>query len=362
MKKMNEWFALNTVRKKVLLLSKLAGGIIVLFYVFTSELPTNRNITFVIWFALLVAVIVGVDIMLGRFISKPLEEINHTAGQMAMLDLSAHCNIHTDDEFGELSGNLNTMFSNLQEALEKLEAANKQLEKDVTQEHLLLTQRKELVDSLSHEMKTPLGIVRAYVEGLKDEMDEQKKQHYMDVILSATDRMNTMIVSLLDLSALEAGAVKLAEERFDFIELVETVAGRLLIDTPNANYRFTFELPEGKAFIRADKYRIEQVLNNLIVNAKNHVSDDGEIHLAVICRESKLQFSIFNQGEQIPPQDISKVWQKFYRGETSQKDTHSGSGLGLSIIAQILSMYHTTYSVQNLPNGVEFSFDFPTIE
>lgn len=361
MKKINEWFALNTVRKKVLLLSKLAGGIIVLFYVFTTELPTNRSIAFVIWLVLLVAVIMGVDFLLGRFISKPLDEINHIAGQMAKLDFSAHCGIHTDDEFGELSGNLNTMFSNLQEALEKLEAANEQLEKDVAQEHLLLTQRKELVDSLSHEMKTPLGIIYAYIEGLKEETDEQKKQHYMDVILSATDRMNTMIVSLLDLSALEAGAAKLSEERFDFIELVETVAGRLLIDTPNTNYRFTYELPEGKAFIRADKYRMEQVLNNLIVNAINHVSDDGEIHLAVICRESELQFSIFNQGEQIPPQDISKVWQKFYRGENPQNDTHSGSGLGLSIIAQILSMYHTDYSVQNQPSGVEFSFNFPTI-
>ena len=361
MKKINDWLCLNTVRKKVFLLSKLAGAIIVLFYVFTSELPTNRNISFAIWFALLIAVIMGVDVMLGRFISKPLGEINRTAGQMAKLDFSAHCSIHTNDEFGELSQNLNTMFSNLQDILEKLEAANKQLEKDVAQEHLILTQRKELVDSLSHEMKTPLGIVRAYVEGLKEETDETKKQHYMDVILSATDHMNTMIVSLLDLSALEAGAVQLSEERFDFIELVETVAGRLLIDTPNTNYHFTYELPEVKVFIRADKYRIEQVLNNLILNAKNHVSDDGEIHLSVIYRKNKLQFKIYNQGKQIPPQDIEKVWQKFYRGENPQNDKHYSSGLGLSIVAQILSMYNTEYNVRNLPNGVEFYFYFPTI-
>lgn len=102
----------------MLLLSKLAGGIIVFFYVFTSELPTNRSIAFIIWFGLLVAVIIGVDAMLGRFISKPLDEINRTARQMAKLDFSAHCNIHAEDEFGELSQNLNTMFSNLGEALE----------------------------------------------------------------------------------------------------------------------------------------------------------------------------------------------------------------------------------------------------
>ena len=98
MKKINAWFGLNTVRKKVLLLSKLAGGIIVFFYVFTSELPTNRSIAFVIWFGLLVAVIIGVDAMLGHFISKPLDEINRTARQMAKLDFSAHCNIDAEDE------------------------------------------------------------------------------------------------------------------------------------------------------------------------------------------------------------------------------------------------------------------------
>lgn len=362
MKKINEWFALNTIRKKVFFLSKLAGGIIVLFYVAASELPTNRNAAFFIWLVLLIAVVICVDIMLGRFISKPLDTINRTAEKMAQLDFSAHCDIRTADEFGELSSNLNAMFGNLQETLEQLEVANQQLEKDVMQEHLLLTQRKELVDTLSHEMKTPLGIVRAYVEGLKDEQDEVKKEQYMDAILSATDRMNSMIVSLLDLSALEAGAARLTEERFDFVELVETVAGRLLIDTPDANYSFTYELPENATYVYADKHRMEQVLNNLIVNAKNHVCDDGEIHLSLTKQDSKLMFSIFNQGQPIPQGDISKLWVKFYRGENPQKAGHGGSGLGLSIVAQILSMYHAEYACTNQENGVRFYFDFPIVQ
>ncbi len=358
MKKISKWAGLNTVRKKVLLLSKSAGGSIVLFYVFTSELP-SRTSAFLIWFILLIMVILGVDIMLSRFISRPLNEISRTAGQMADLDFSAHCNIHTDDEFGELSQSLNAMSASLRETLKKLETANKQLEKDVAREHLLLAQRKELADSLSHEMKTPLSIIRAYAEGLKDETDEQKKRQYIDAILSATDRMNHMIISLLDLSALEAGAVKFSEERFDFIELAETVAGRLLIDVPCADYCLTYELPDEKCFIIADKHRMEQVLNNLILNAKNHVCTGGKLHLSVIRTENKLRFSIFNQGEQIPPQDIEKIWLRFYRGEAPQKKSDSGSGLGLSIAAQILSMYHAEYAAQNMPGGVAFRFDFP---
>lgn len=183
MKKINKLFGLTTVRKKVFLLSKLTGGIIVLFYIVTLELPTERSIAFFIWLMLLAALILGVDFLLGYFISKPLNKIKRAAEQMARLKPAAHCDIDTEDEFGELSKHLNTMFSNLQETLKQLETANGQLEDDVAQKHLLLAQRKELTDSLSHELKTPLGIIQAYTEGLKEESNEQKKQMYMDTIL-----------------------------------------------------------------------------------------------------------------------------------------------------------------------------------
>lgn len=350
--------SMNTVRKKVLLLSKLAGGMIVLFYLVTLELPMNQNISFWIWFVLMALVILGVDFMLGRMISKPLEEINITAGKMAKLDFTASCNIHTEDEFGELSESLNIMSSNLQIALSKLEAANIKLESDIEHERLLLKERKELVDSLSHEMKTPLGLIRAYTEGLKDETDEEKKMRYMDSILSATDRMNHMIISLLDLSALEAGAAKLSGETFDFIELTETVAGRLLLNVPETDYIFTYELPENKAFILADKKRIEQVLVNLIENAKKHISHGGRMHLKVLSDGNKVCFSLYNEGNPIPSQELPKIWSKFYRGQDTQRE---GSGLGLAIVAQILSMYQAPYEVKNHINGVEFRFDFPII-
>ncbi len=360
MKKKSRIFGLGTVRKKVFLLSKLVGGIMILFYIMAEELPVNGILGFWIWFTLLIIVVTGVDAMLGRFISRPLNSIKDTAEKMAQLDFSAYCDIKTKDEFGELAHSLNIMSANLQEALRKLEIANTQLEKDVAQERLLLAERKELVDSLSHEMKTPLGIIQAYTEGLKDERDDTKKLQYMDVILSATERMNSMIVSLLDLSALESGAIKLSEERFDFIELVETVAGRLLIDTPNANYHFSYELPAEKIYIYADKHRIEQVLDNLIENAKKNVSTAGEIRLVVSKGKNMLRFTIYNQGKLIPEKDLPKIWMKFYRGDSPQSNSRSGSGLGLAIVAQVLSMYKADYGVKNLPKGVEFSFQFPT--
>ncbi|HFL2569834.1 TPA: sensor histidine kinase [Clostridioides difficile] len=353
-------FGLYSVRKKVFLLSKLSGALIILFYVVVEEFSINSKLEFWIWFIILVIFIMSIDFLLGKFISEPITSINKSAKSMSQLDFSNPCTVNTNDEFGELSRSLNTMSTNLQQALSDLESANIQLEKDVNKERMLLEQRKELVDTISHEMKTPLGIIRAYTEGLMDEVDEEKKKNYMNVIIEETDRMNNMIVSLLDLSALEAGVSKLNPERFDFIEFVETVAGRLLIDIPDANFYFTYDLPEYEVFVVADKMRMEQVVENLVINAKKHVVYNGNLDLSITCENGLLLFEIYNDGRFIEQDEISKIWSKFYRSVQSQRT--GGSGLGLAIVSQILTMQGLEYGVNNRDRGVEFYFMIPIDE
>ncbi|HEK4800780.1 TPA: HAMP domain-containing histidine kinase [Clostridioides difficile] len=353
-------FGLYSVRKKVFLLSKLSGALIILFYLVVEEFSINSKFEFWIWFIILVIFIMSIDFLLGKFISEPITSINKSAKSMSQLDFSNPCTVNTNDEFGELSRSLNTMSTNLQQALSDLESANIQLEKDVNKERMLLEQRKELVDTISHEMKTPLGIIRAYTEGLMDEVDEEKKKNYMNVIIEETDRMNNMIVSLLDLSALEAGVSKLNPERFDFIEFVETVAGRLLIDIPDANFYFTYDLPEYEVFVVADKMRMEQVVENLVINAKKHVVYNGNLDLSITCENGLLLFEIYNDGRFIEQDEISKIWSKFYRSVQSQRT--GGSGLGLAIVSQILEMQGLEYGVKNRDKGVEFYFMIPIDE
>ncbi|AXU55050.1 TPA: HAMP domain-containing sensor histidine kinase [Clostridioides difficile] len=353
-------FGLYSVRKKVFLLSKLSGALIILFYLVVEEFSINSKFEFWIWFIILVIFIMSIDFLLGKFISEPITSINKSAKSMSQLDFSNPCTVNTNDEFGELSRSLNTMSTNLQQALSDLESANIQLEKDVNKERMLLEQRKELVDTISHEMKTPLGIISAYTEGLMDEVDEEKKKNYMNVIIEETDRMNNMIVSLLDLSALEAGVSKLNPERFDFIEFVETVAGRLLIDIPDANFYFTYDLPEYEVFVVADKMRMEQVVENLVINAKKHVVYNGNLDLSITCENGLLLFEIYNDGRFIEQDEISKIWSKFYRSVQSQRT--GGSGLGLAIVSQILTMQGLEYGVNNRDRGVEFYFMIPIDE
>lgn len=351
--------SIYSIRKKILLMSKVIGAILVISYILSTKLPFSSDISLSIWTVFVVLLIFGVDFLMSCFISKPIAKLEKAAKRMADLDFSSSCDIMTNDEFGRLSTSLNVMADNLQNALMRLEAANKQLEKDIEKERLLLSERKELVDSLSHEMKTPLGIIRAYAEGYQDEDDELKKQKYAEIIISETERMNHLITALLDLSALETGAVQLTSERFDFVELLETVAGRLLIDTPDANFELQYELPDYKIYVCTDKIRMEQVLNNLIINAKKNVKPDGILKLCLSDENGLLHFSVYNQGETIPNEKLKKIWTKFYRDNRLR---YSGSGLGLAIVAQILSMQELSYGVKNLADGVQFYFSIPTVK
>ena len=353
---MKEAFSLRTVRKKILMLSKLAGIALIFSYILSTGLPVSDDASFLLWLGFVLLLVLGIDFFMSRFITKPIDKLNASAKRMAELDFSAPCDLSSADEFGDLSASLNTMAENLQQALVRLEGANTRLERDVEKERFLLAERKELVDSLSHEMKTPLGIIRAYAEGLQDETNEAKKQKYVQVIVSEAERMNDLIVTLLDLSALESGAVSLNISRFDFVELVETVAGRLLVDAPDINFELQYELPDQRIFVRTDRQRMEQVLGNLIVNAKKNVHPGGVLRLELTENAGDLHVAIFNQGRHIPADNLPKIWTKFYRDSGAE---YSGSGLGLSIVAQILSMQNLPYGAENQTDGVRFYFSIP---
>lgn len=356
---MKERFSLRTVRKKIVMASKIVGIFLIVSYMISARLPFREDISFLIWLVFVVLLTFLVDYLLERFISAPISDICEVARRIAQLDFTSRCQVTSTDEFGHLAGNINKMSENLQQVLGKLETANRQLEKDVRQEKQLLEERKELIDRLSHEMKTPLGIIRAYAEGIQDETDEGKRQKYSEIILSETERMNDLIITLLDLSALENGAVSLEPERFDFVEFLETAAGRLLLDVGEIDFELQYELPEHKVYVYTDRLRMEQVLNNLILNAQKNVSPKGILKLSLVERGNELYFSIYNQGIPIETDKLPKVWEKFYRDKNAK---YSGSGLGLAIVAQILSMQDLEYGVRNLPNGVEFFFFIPIIK
>ncbi len=356
-------FSFHTVRKKIIITSKLAGMVLIASFLFSTHVSDNPDVSLLVWLAFVIPLVLTVDFLMGRFISDPISRLNETAGRLADLDFSESCRLTSEDEFGGLSRSLSRMSENLQDTLARLESTNTQLElansrlaEDVAEKQRLLAERRDLADSLSHEMKTPVGIIRAYAEGIQDETDEALRQKYADIIISETERMGSLITTLLDLSALESGASSLGIEQFDFVEFVETAAGRLLPDLPDADFQFTYELPDQKIYVKTDKKRMEQVLDNLILNARKNVYPGGRLSLSLTMQGDRLHFSIFNEGKHIPEEALPKIWTRFYR---NQNIDYQGSGLGLSIVAQILSMQDLEYGVKNMPGGVLFYFSIP---
>lgn len=327
-------FTLSSVSKKIFFLSKIFGVAVIALYKFSS----NRSgaISKVVFYTSIIILIFVWDALLQRMITIPIAHISETAQHMADLDFSKTCQVHTRDEFHTLAENLYRMAENLQNAL---------------------SQRKELTDTLSHELKTPLGIIRAYTEGLRDSTEKEKQRTYTEVIIEETEKMAGMINSLLELSALEAGAIRLKKQHFDFVELLETVAGREFSVIPAGGIHVTYELPDTPLFVEADLDRMEQVLHNLISNAKKFVKTGGRIHITLRPEEDKLYFSVYNDAPPLSNKELTAVWHKFHRNK-SERNKH-GSGLGLAICARILSRQGADYGVRNKDNGVEFYFRLP---
>lgn len=323
------WFSIYPINKKIFLLSKIVIGACMFAYMIASAF--SGWISDIVFLFLLIVLILGWDMMLARIISRPIHEISKAAQRMAHLDFSHPCKLNTKDDLQTLGDNLNTTSANLQNAL---------------------AQRKELTDTLSHELKTPLGVIRAYAEGLKDAVPD-KQRVYSHVIVEETEKMAGMINALLDLSSLEAGASTMKMEKFDFVELVETVAGREYVDTPSDPFQLSYSLPNEPVYVVADQKRLRQILFNFMSNAKKFVSENGIIYIEVSVLGNYVRFSIYNDG----PHLTDDVWAKFHRDKSEVNK--NGSGLGLAISAQILSMHKAEYGIHNKDNGVEFYFTLP---
>lgn len=325
-------FSIYPINKKIFLLSKIVIAACLLAYIIASAF--SGWISDLVFVFLLLVLILGWDIVLDRMVSQPIHEISKAAQRMADLDFSQPCVVDTKDELNTLANNLNATADNLQHAL---------------------AQRKELTDTLSHELKTPLGVIRAYAEGLNDAKPD-KQAAYSRVIIEETEKMTGMINALLDLSALEAGAATLKIETFDLVELVETVAGREYVDAPSKIFQLSYSLPDGPVYIAADQNRLRQVLHNFMSNAKKFASENGEIHIDVSVLRGEVRFSLYNDGSHV----TADVWTKFSRDRSEANQ--NGSGLGLAISAQILSMHKAEYGACNKECGTEFYFILPIKE
>lgn len=308
----------------------------------------------------------GIAILLGgllvwffsRKITDPIKELAVLSQQMADLDFDAKYTSGGENEIGVLGRNFNIMSQRLEKTVSELKSANNRLKKDIEQKEKLENMRNEFLGNVSHELKTPIALIQGYAEGLKEGISEdpESREFYCDVIMDEAGKMNRMVKNLLILNQLEFGDDDVEFERFDIVSLIRGVLAscEILIQQAEATVDF---IADESVCVWADEFKTEQVLRNYITNAIHHVENEKRIEIRVISKGNVVRITVFNSGKPIPEEDLTKLWDKFYKVDKAHTREYGGNGIGLSIVKAIMESFQQEYGVRNFENGVEFWFE-----
>ena len=307
--------------------------------------------------ALVTSIAVISIIMLSKRITNPIVQLSGLSKRMAELDFDARYTGHAGNEIDQLGENFNKMSDTLEETISELKTANVELQKDVELKNQIDEVRKEFLNNVSHELKTPIALISGYAEGLKENVaeDAESREFYCDVIIDEANKMNTMVKKLLTLNQLEFGNDQTVMERFDLTALINGVISgmRLLISEKGATVSFKVSEP---VYVWGDEFKIEEVVTNYMSNALNHLDYDRKIDVRIRTENGIVTTSVFNTGDPIPEEDVDKIWDKFYKVDKARTREYGGSGIGLSIVKAIMDAHQQTCGVKNYANGVAFYF------
>ncbi len=297
----------------------------------------------------------------SKMIAKPLVKINKVATQMANLNFSEKCEVESQDEIGNVAVSLNFLSENLDNALNSLKQANVKLEEDIEKERKLEKMRREFVAAVSHELKTPISLIDGYAVGLKDNIFEgEDRDYYLDIIIDEAEKMGNLVSDMLDLSYLESGSFKLKREEFNLTELIQHTLRKYETMFEEKNTVLELRLLDEVA-VNADWNRLEQVLTNFITNALRHVNEEGTIYVSMIEKKDSFSIEVENTGSSITEEELVKIWDKFYKIDKARTRKLGGTGIGLSIVKNILIHHGYSYGTENTDRGVKFYFIVPRL-
>lgn len=277
---------------------------------------------------------------ISKRISSPIIKINNNAKKLATGEYRQE--FYVDDNIEEIN-----------ELVTTLNYARGELSKT---EEL----RRDLMANVSHDLKTPLTMIKAYAEMTKDlNPNKQKRNMNMDIITEEVDRLTILVNDILELSKIQSEVEQLKLEDFDLTALIHNILKRYDIIKQKENYCFTFE-QQHPIIVNADKKKIEQVIYNLINNAINYTGKDKKVTICLELEDQYVTVKIIDTGNGINKEDIPYIWDKYYKSNKKHKRNVIGTGLGLSIVKSILKQHQFEYGVEsNKKKGSTFYFMIP---
>ena len=284
---------------------------------------------FYIYVGIVIIIVSGIIIwLITNHLTKPISELTAISQRMAALDFHTKYRSRHSNEVDLLGENFNRMSEQLERTILKLQTANKQLEQDIAEKVKIDEMRKEFLNNVSHELKTPIALIQGYAEGLKDNImdDVESREFYCEVIMDESSKMNIMVKKLLTLNKLEFGYDELLMERFDIIALIKGLLQNSEILIQQREARIQFDENQAPVYVRADEFKIEEVVTNFFTNALNHLDYERIVAVNVYRQGDKARVAVFNTGNPIPEDALEHVWEKFYKvrseGHTSELQSH----------------------------------------
>lgn len=345
----------------------LTSGLEIEIFSVKANVEANAEVAlyFVLASVLFIFIVVIIFfIIYSKSFTKPLIQMSKITEKMSNMDFSERVAVKSNDEIGNLASSINNLSGSLDATLQDLNQKNKKLQDDIEKKQTLDELRKEFISSISHELKTPIAIVRGYAEGAElmlQSGDTENAAEYCGVIIKESEKMNALVMELLELSRYEIGDSRLEIEDFSLYSFIHDYTDSEKIVFEENGIKCETDIPKD-IMCRGDLIKLNMVLNNFVSNAVSH-TDKGKL-IRIYCEEraEKVRIFVYNTGNAIADEDIDKIWNSFYRADKSRSRKEGRFGLGLSIVSAIQNLHGNGYGVFNSDSGVTFWFDVDRAE
>lgn len=312
-------------------------------FISASLQPTNfivsilkKQLIFILVIVLIISFIVSYTI--SKKISKPIEKLTDTSKEL--INGKTDIIFKTDSNIEELK-ELETTLNNMVDDLSKIEIL-----------------RSELLANISHDLKTPLTLIKANAEMVKDltHNNKEKREKNLNTIITEVDRLNLLVEDILDLTKMRSNVSELEKEELNLNVLIKSIIEKFGILCDKEGYKIEYIGFDFNIF--ADKKKMEQVIYNLINNAINYTGKDKKVYIKMLKIKNGIRVEVIDTGKGIDDKDIRYIWDKYYKVDKKYKRVSYGTGLGLSIVKNILLLHNFNYGVNSKKgSGTKFYFE-----
>jgi len=310
----------------------------------------QRQILIAIFF-----VAIAVSAIFSRYLARPIVQLSEDSKKLRELDFDESIRITRSDEIGNLSSNLNYMSYKLKKALDDLQDANDRLKKEMKREREQERQRRNLFTSISHELKTPITILKGEVGGMIDQVGDYKNRDtYLESAFGWIETLEKLVSEILTISRLEGEKMRLDLRTIDISALLTEIYHTHQALADNQEISFNQEI-EADLTIQADESQLQIAISNIINNAIFYTQPGEKVDILLKQEDKFAILIVTNTGAHIEEEELKNLFDPFYRIDKSRNRHTGGSGLGLFIVKNILELHGFKYSIENVEEGVRFT-------